>query len=87
MKEAKRGSEVVMGTNDRRNIEASVQTRLFKRVILHHTADFALVKVDKPFELNARVKVACLPKKGDKPPVGSRDCYIAGNFSRDALLF
>ena len=76
-----------MGAHDPRKIEASVQKRLVKKVHLHHTADFALVEVDTPFELNARVTVACLPKKGDKPPVGSKDCYTAGNFSRDALLF
>ena len=74
-----------MGAHDRRNTETSAQTRTFKNVVLHGdysrkfvTNDIALVEVDQPFDLNDRVTLACLPQKGYKPPVGTRNCYIAG---------
>ena len=77
--------KVVMGVHDRREKESSAQTRTFKNIIPHGDYkrkglknDIALVEVDKPFDLNARVTVACLPKKDYTPPVRSRNCYIAG---------
>ena len=42
-------------------------------------ADHALIEVDKPFQLNSRVTLACLPKDGYRIPHGTQNCYIAGN--------
>ena len=83
------GYRVVMGAHKRgyrdptQGREASQQARNMKRVIMHHQfnsktlfADHALIEVDRPFQLNSRVVVGCMPKS--PIPIGTQDCYIAG---------
>ena len=83
--------KIKMGAHNHRNYESSVQYRNVKRVIMHPSynprslfADHALIEVDKPFQLNSRVTLACLPKDGYRIPHGTQSCYIAGN---DIYLF
>jgi len=78
------GYRVVMGAHNRGRSESSVQARNMKRVIMHPSynpntlfADHALIEVDRPFQLNSRVVLGCLPR-GSQIPVGSQSCYIAG---------
>jgi len=77
------GYRVVMGAHNRGNSESSQQARNMKRVIMHPQynsrtlfADHALIEVDRPFQLNSRVVLGCLPRS--QIPVGSQSCYIAG---------
>lgn len=77
------GYRVVMGAHNRANRESSQQARNMKRVIMHPQynsrtlfADHALIEVDRPFQLNSRVVLGCLPKS--QIPVGTQNCYIAG---------
>ena len=74
---------VKMGAHNRVHKEYTQQVRKFKQIIKHRLhnevsqyADIALIEVDKPFELNSRVVVACLPKS--EIPVGTQNCYVAG---------
>merc|ERR1711962_129168 len=77
--------KIKMGAHNHRDYESSVQYRKVKRVIMHPSynprslfADHALIEVDKPFQLNSRVTLACLPKDGYRIPHGTQNCYIAG---------
>ena len=74
-----------MGAHDHWKRESSVQYRTVKQVITHPDynpnkifADHALIEVEKPFTLNSRVTVACLPQDGERVSVGTQNCYIAG---------
>jgi len=75
--------KVVMGAHNRANDEPSQQSRPMKRVIMHPQynrntlfADHALIEVEKPFQLNKRVVLGCMPKS--QVPIGTQSCYIAG---------
>jgi len=77
------GYRVVMGAHVRMNRESTQQVRNMKRVIMHPSyssrtlfADHALIEVDRPFQLNSRVVLGCMPKS--PPPIGTQSCYIAG---------
>jgi len=77
--------KIKMGAHNHDNRESSVQYRNVKRVIMHPDyhrstlrADHALIEVDKPFQLNSRVTLACLPKSDERVAVGTQNCYIAG---------
>ena len=39
--------------------------------------DIALVKLEKPLKLSSKINTVCLPKQGQRIPVGTR-CYITG---------
>jgi len=76
---------IKMGAHNHRNQESSAQYRSVKRVIMHPSynqntlfADHALIEVDAPFKLNARVTVGCLPRDGFRIGKGTQNCYIAG---------
>ena len=86
------GYKAVMGIHNRGATESTAQSRQFKTVISHGgynkntlANDIALIKLHKPFDLNARVTLACLPPNGYEPPVGTRNCYIAGKGLRTSL--
>merc|ERR1719318_1342025 len=77
------GYRVVMGAHVRMNRESTQQVRNMKRVIMHPSyssrtlfADHALIEVDRPFQLNSRVVLGCMPKS--PPSIGTQSCYIAG---------
>ena len=81
-----------MGIHNRGATESTAQSRQFKTVISHGgynknnlANDIALIELHKPFDLNARVTLACLPPNGYEPPVGTRNCYIAGKGLRTSL--
>ena len=72
-------------TDNNRYKEASVQYRSVKRAIKHPQynrrtlyADHALIEVDRPFQLNSRVALGCLPNDNYRIPIGTQNCYIAG---------
>ena len=81
----KQSWKIKMGAHNHKNRESSVQYRSIKRVIMHPSynprtlhADHALIEVDKPFQLNSRVTLACLPKSDERVAIGTQNCYIAG---------
>ena len=74
-----------MGVQNRGDRDSAIQERYVKRVIKHPSydpftmmADQALIEVKKPFQLDSRVNLACLPQPGEKVAVGTQSCYIAG---------
>ena len=84
---------IKMGAHNHRNQESSAQYRSVKRVIMHPSynqntlfADHALIEVDAPFKLNARVTVGCLPRDGFRIGKGTQNCYIAGMGKKIFLL-
>jgi len=82
--ERQAGMSIKMGAHNHGNREASAQNIAIKRIIRHPgysrntlKADFALIELQKPATLNARVRLACLPKSAQYPKPGST-CYIQG---------
>ena len=63
----------------------TIQIIDIERIIMHPKFsgwsvknDIALIKLKTPAKLTARVQPICLPAKNTRPPVGFRDCYLAG---------
>jgi len=82
---------VVMGGHNLKKSEKSRQNAAIKNIIMHPDydrntvfADHALIQVQKPFMLNDRVNLACLPESGKKVLVGTQECYAAGWGAKEA---
>jgi len=76
---------IKLGAHNFHNYEPSVQQIKIKRVIMHPDysgtttlkADMAMIELERPAQLNDRVRLACLPQKYVYPPIG-KQCYLAG---------
>jgi len=82
---SKAGFNVDAGNHDTRNPSGQLQSREAIKVIVHPkynpsttNYDFALVKVDRPFDMTSCVGTACLPSGSDDDVKGGSTCWITG---------
>eukprot|EP00795_Rhopilema_esculentum_P002578 gene2578-772_t len=76
---------IKLGEHDHLNSDGSEQTISVEKIIPHPQFrrnilqnDIALIKLKTPAKLTKRVQTICLPKKGSRPRIGSRKCYLSG---------
>jgi len=77
---------VPQGTHNLSKNEISTQTFGIDKMVVHRrfqtdkgfAYDIGLIKLSRPAVLNFAVGLACLPRQGDRVPVGTK-CYLSGS--------
>lgn len=80
-----RSLQIKLGEHYHRSKDGNEQVINVRRIISHPrysrsslVNDIALIELTKPAMINSRVQPICLPSKGSRPRIGSRQCYLSG---------